>query len=74
METIETFARYFWIENNQPPPPAPSELFRKSIRFDTVTRPLGEGGQPCFRIGGLEDNFIIYIEYCFFFVPMMKSR
>ena len=29
---------------------------------------------PCFRIGGAEDNFIIYIEYCFFFVPMMKSR
>ena len=32
------------------------------------------GGAPCFRIGGAEDNFIIYIEYCFFFVPMMKSR
>ena len=34
----------------------------------------GGGGAPCFRIGGAEDNFIIYIEYCFFFVPMMKSR
>ena len=23
------------------------------------------GGAPCFRIGGAEDNFIFYIEYCF---------
>ena len=29
---------------------------------------------PCFRIGGAEDNFIFYIEYCFFFVPVMKLR
>ena len=29
---------------------------------------------PCFRIGGAEDNFINYIEYCFFFVPVMKLR
>ena len=34
----------------------------------------GGAGAPCFRIGGAEDNFIIYIEYCFFFAPMMKSR
>ena len=32
------------------------------------------GGAPCFRIGGAEDNFIFYIEYCFFFVPVMKLR
>ena len=32
------------------------------------------GGAPCFRIGGAEDNFIFYIEYCFFFVPMIKLR
>ena len=29
---------------------------------------------PCFRIGGAEDNFIFYIEYCFFIVPVMKLR
>ena len=34
---------------------------------------MGEGA-PCFRIGGAEDNFIFYIEYCFFFVPVMKLR
>ena len=34
----------------------------------------GDGGAPCFRIGGAEDNFIFYIEYCFFFVPVMKLR
>ena len=28
----------------------------------------------CFRIGGAEDNFIFYIEYCFFFLPGMKLR
>ena len=38
------------------------------------SRPLSDqyicyirGGAPCFRIGGAEDNFIFYIEYCFFF-------
>ena len=29
---------------------------------------------PCFRIRGTEDNFIFYIEYRFFFVPVMKLR
>ena len=32
------------------------------------------GGGPCFRIRSAEDNFIFYIEYCFFFVPVMKLR
>ena len=40
--------------------------------FNTIG---GEGeGAPCIRIGGAEDNFIFYIEYCFFFVPVMKLR
>ena len=36
----------------------------------------GKGGcpPPCFRIGGAEDNFIFYIEYCFFFVLVMNLR
>ena len=35
---------------------------------------IPRGGAPCFRIGGAEDNFIFYIEYCFFFVPVLKLR
>ena len=29
---------------------------------------------PYFKIGGAEDNFIFYIEYCLFFVSMIKLR
>ena len=36
--------------------------------------PLDGGAALCFRIGGAEDKFIFYIEYCFFFVPVMKLR
>ena len=32
------------------------------------------GGAPCFRIGGAEDNFIFYIEYCLCFVLVKKLR
>ena len=28
----------------------------------------------CFRIGDGKDNFIFYIGYCFFFVPVMIFR
>ena len=35
---------------------------------------LGGRGAPCFKIGVAEDNFIFYIGYCFFFVPVIKLR
>ena len=31
-------------------------------------------GAPYIENRGIEDNFIFYIEYCFFFVPVMKLR
>ena len=52
---------------------AVGEGLKKSGYFSWLL-PLRGGGAPCFRIGGAEDNFIIYIEYCFFFVPVMKLR
>ena len=43
------------------------------LKIMTVLHKVGEeGGALCFRVGGAEDNFISYIEYCFFFVPVMK--
>ena len=31
-------------------------------------------GAPCFRIGGAEDSFIFYIEYCLFFAPVKELK
>ena len=35
---------------------------------------LGGGEGAWFRIGGAEDNFILYIEYCLLFAPVKKLR
>ena len=49
--------------------------FRHFSTFGRISsRSLDPPTPPSFRIGGAEDNFITYIEYCFFYAPMMKSR
>ena len=46
----------------------------KSAVFFNVQKAFDPPLPPCFRIGSAEDNFVIYIEYCFFFVPVKKLR
>ena len=70
---------YFWTDLNEILAPYLKSnsqttffyFFSQWRSFDEFTTPQGA---PCFRIGGAEDNFIFYIEYCFFFVPVMKLR
>ena len=52
----------------RPPSVKQANVGKKSAQTILASPPL------CFRIGGAEDNFIFYIEYCFFFVPVMKLR
>ena len=52
----------------RPPSVKQANVGKKSAQTILASPPL------CFRIGGAEDNFIFYIEYCFFFVPVKKLR
>ena len=47
------------------------------INFLSACLPFTHGGgegAPCIENRGVEDNFIFYIEYRFFFVPVVKLR
>ena len=54
-----------------------SDIVREAVKkwyFLGMTPKPVDPPPPCFRIGGAEDNFIFDIEYCFFFVPVLKLR
>ena len=49
-------------------------IFEAKTKIKKLPKLRAGGGAPCFRIGGAEDNFIFYIEYCLFFAPVKKLR